>query len=77
MDNNFNRGYCYYKGVANHEELRKFNQETGDLPECEAFKYYKEGDELRATNGYIAIEDFADEVWEQIPDTLAEALNIN
>lgn len=66
----FNRGYTYYKGVKNNKQLREFNKRTGDLPDCESFKYRKKGDTNLARDGYIAEEDFDYEVWEQIPDTL-------
>lgn len=75
MDFHFNRGFTYYKGFKSQEELREYNKKTGDLPDCESFKYLKPGDELLATNGFIAVEDFDDEVWAEIPDTLKEALN--
>ena len=70
--------FTFYKGVANYDELIAYVQEHGDMPECEMFAELRDGDdELIAGQGYIAEEDTDQEIIDEIPKTLKEALGID
>jgi len=69
------RCFTFYKGVFNPEQLRDYLNANGDLPECEMFKIKRKGDDKRIKNaGFIANETCDEELWEEIPATLLEAL---
>ena len=67
--------FTFYKGVKDNQEMRDFLDKTGDMPECEMFQRKSKGDEQLIKNaGYIAEETCDDEIFNQIPKTLKEAL---
>jgi len=67
--------FTFYKGVFSPEQLRDYLEAKGELPECEMFKTKREGDDKRIKNyGFIAEETCDEEIWEDIPATLLEAL---
>jgi len=68
-------GYTYYPGVKNYSGLLRKAGE-GELPDCESFKYLTVAGEFLGKGGFIADEDFDDELWGQIPYSLEEALGI-
>ena len=69
------KGFTYYKGVKNYQELIAYMDQRGEMPECESFKYLSPGDDkLIGKSGYIAEENFDDSLFRQIPKTLREAL---
>lgn len=69
------RCFTFYKGVFTPEQLRDYLNANGELPECEMFKIKREGDDERIKDaGFIAEETCDEEIWEEIPATLLEAL---
>lgn len=69
------RCFTFYKGVFTPEQLRDYLNANGELPECEMFKTKREGDDERIKDaGFIAEETCDEEIWEEIPATLLEAL---
>lgn len=67
--------FTFYKEVKNGEELRAFIEKTGGMPECEMFQRKSRGDDERIKDaGYIAEETCDEEIFNQIPKTLKEAL---
>ena len=73
------KGFTFYKGVRNYDELIAFmeNDPHGEMPECESFKCLTaEGEGLADGYGYIAEEDFDDDLYEELPETLEEALGM-
>ena len=68
-------GYTYYKDIKDNEELRDYFCRTGDLPDCESFQILEEGDNDKIKDtGFIAEENFDDELWLDLPETLSECL---
>jgi len=71
-------GYTFYRGVANYDELQAVLKDTGELPDCESFKEWSEGDdELIKGTGYIAEETFmfSKQEWLDLPKTLRDCLD--
>lgn len=67
--------FTFYKGVFSPEQLRDYLDANGELPECEMFKIKRDGDDERIKNaGMIAEETCDEDIWEEIPATLLEAL---
>lgn len=67
--------YTFWQAVKNKKELSKFLEKTGDLPGCEMFKYKKQGDQKMIKRaGFIATETCDEEIFNEIPNTLKEAL---
>lgn len=68
--------YTFYKGVFTQEQLSDYLVANGDLPECEMFKKRETGDDDKIKNAGIIIEENCDdELFNEIPDTLKDALN--
>ena len=80
-DPNEHIGYTFYKEVKNLAELMAYmDTHNGDMPDCEAFRELREGDEeLIAGKGYIAQEPFGltQYEWYQLPKTLRIALGLD
>ena len=67
--------FTFYKGVFTPEQLRDYLDAKGEVPECEMFKYKEQLDDERIKNsGFIADETCDDEIFDEIPETLSEAL---
>ena len=70
------KGYTFYIGIRTNKELRDYIEKEDDMPECESFQELREGDEdLIKGKGYIAEEDFDDELFNELPKTLKEAID--
>ena len=69
--------YTFWRGVKNYNELRTYLNKRHDLPDSEMFKLKETGDEeMIKGQGYIEEETCDDEIYNQIPKTLKEALGI-
>ena len=69
--------FTFWKGVFSNEELTAYVQEHGECPECEAFAELRDGDkELIAKDGYIEEAPTDQEIIDEIPKTLREALGL-
>jgi len=68
-------GYTFYKGIKSQKGLYRFVNKTGDVPECESFQKYTRGDKTLIRNdGYIAEEEFDEDLFNGLPKTLKECL---
>lgn len=68
--------FTFWKGVKNTKELSDYLEKTGELPECEMFKYKRRGDnKLIAGAGFIEKAPCDNELFKELPETLKEALN--
>ncbi|MBI4284196.1 MAG: hypothetical protein HY663_06985 [Chloroflexi bacterium] len=70
--------FTFYKGVKNWGEALAYFDKHKELPDCEMFAELSLGDfELAdSLGGYIAEEDTDQEIIDEIPRTLKEALGI-
>ena len=71
--------FTFYKGVKDLDELYTYmDAHKGELPDCEMFAELSEGDlELVEGKGYIAEEPTDQEIIDEIPRTLREALGMS
>jgi hypothetical protein len=70
--------FTFYKGVKNWGEALAYFDKHKELPDCEMFAELSPGDFELADSfgGYIAEEDTDQEIIDEIPRTLKEALGI-
>lgn len=66
-----------YYGFNDLDVLREELMDGIDCPPCEAFKHRKKGDDNLVKEKHIIVEEyFDDDLYEEIPDNLYEALNV-